>query len=63
MAGTSRKTQAQTFEGLISFSGLDVGDRFTQDADDLGWAQTHVESGYLRVVPEEAPSDSDVGKG
>lgn len=53
MAGTSRKLGPRTFEVLISFSALNRGDRFTQDADDLGWATVHVESGYLRDVTEE----------
>lgn len=60
MAGTSRKTQPRTFEVLVSFSGLDLGERFTQDADDLGWATMHVQNGYLRDVTEEVP---DVGRG
>jgi hypothetical protein len=63
MAGTSRKAQPRTFEVLISFNGLDKGDRFSQDADDLGWAQQHVESGYLRDVTEEDPNGGEVGKG
>jgi len=57
MAGTSRKTQARTFEVVVSFSGLDKGDRFRQDADDLGWATQHVESGYLRDVTEEPTAE------
>ena len=58
-----RKTRKAEFEVLISFSGLNVGDRFTQDADDLGWAALHVQSGYLRdVTPEEAPDGGEVGK-
>jgi hypothetical protein len=64
MAGTSRKAQPRTFEVLISFNGLDKGDRFTQDADDLGWAVQHVESGYLRDVTEEdADVRGEVGQG
>jgi len=65
VAGTSRKTTPQTFEVLVSFSALDVGDRFTQDADDMGWALMHVENGYLRVVPQEVPDvgRSEVGQG
>ena len=53
MAGTSRKTAKRTYEVLISFSGLDKGETFTQDADDLGWATMFVEKGYLRDVTEE----------
>lgn len=53
MAATSRKTERRWFEVMVSFSGLNVRDRFTQDADDLGWALQHVESGYLRDVTEE----------
>jgi hypothetical protein len=61
---TSRRTGKRTFEVLVSFSGLDVGDRFTQDADDLGWAMQHVESGYLRDVTEEvADVRGEVGQG
>lgn len=65
MAGTSRKTEPHTFEVLVSFSGLDKGDRFTQDADDMGWALMHVENGYLRVVTEEVADAgrSEVGQG
>lgn len=53
MPGTSRKTKPRTFEVLISFSALNVGERFEQEADDLGWALQHVETGYLRDVTEE----------
>lgn len=60
MPGTSRRTAPHTYEVLVSFSGLNVGDRFTQDADDLGWATQHVETGYLRDVTEEVP---DAGRG
>lgn len=48
-----RKTKDRRFEVLISFSGLDKGDRFTQEGNDLGWAQQHVDSGYLRDVTDE----------
>lgn len=61
MAGTNRKTAPRTFEVLVSFSALDRGDRFTQDADDLGWATQHVQSGYLRDVTEEV-ADAGVGE-
>ncbi len=64
MTGTTRKTQSRTFEVLVSFSGLDVGDRFKQDADDLGWATQHAETGYLRDVTEEvADVRGEVGQG
>jgi len=53
MPGTSRKTKPRTFEVLISFSALSAGERFEQEADDLGWALQHVETGYLRDVTEE----------
>jgi hypothetical protein len=64
MAGTTRKTQPRMFEVLISFNGLDKGDRFTQDPDDLGWAVRHVETGYLRDVTEvDADVRGEVGQG
>lgn len=53
MGSTSRKTKSRTYEVLISFSGLNAGERFDQEADDLGWATQHVESGYLRDVTDE----------
>jgi hypothetical protein len=53
MPGTSRKTGKRTYEVLVSFSALNKGERFTQDADDLGWAVQHAETGYLRDVTEE----------
>lgn len=61
----SRKSGKRTFEVLVSFSGLDKGDRFTQDADDLGWATQHVETGYLRDVTEGVADveRSEVGQG
>jgi hypothetical protein len=55
MPGTSKKTVPRKFEVLISFDGLDQGDVFSQDATDLGWAQQHVENGYLRDVTDEQP--------
>jgi hypothetical protein len=63
--GTGRKTKSRTFEVLVSFSGLNRGDRFSQDADDLGWATQHVETGYLRDVTEEITDAerSEVGQG
>lgn len=64
MASTSRKTQKRTFEVLVSFNALDKGERFTQDADDLGWAALHVQSGYLRDVTEgDADGRGEVGQG
>jgi hypothetical protein len=60
MPGKSRETAKHTYEVLVSFSGLNLGDRFTQDAGDLDWAKQHVESGYLREVTEEDP---DAGRG
>jgi hypothetical protein len=59
MPGTGRKTGKRTYEVLVSFNALDVGDRFTQDAADL-WATQHVDTGYLRDVTEEVP---DAGRG
>ena len=44
--------ELRMFEVLVSFSGLDVGERFTLNADDP-WAAQHVGSGYLRDVAEE----------
>lgn len=65
MPGTSRKTDRRRFEVLVSFSGLDKGLVFEQDADDLGWAAMHVQTGYLRDVTEEVADvgRSEVGQG
>lgn len=65
MATASRKTAQREFEVVVSFSALNVGDRFSQDADDLGWAMRHVETGYLRDVTEEVPDGErgEVGQG
>lgn len=60
MAGVSRKTTPRRFKVLVSFSGLDKGEVFTQEADDLGWAAMHVQSGYLQDVSEDAEV-SDAG--
>lgn len=49
----TRKTGKRTFEVLISFSGMNRGERFDQEGDDLGWALQHVETGYLRDVTDE----------
>jgi hypothetical protein len=69
MAAASRKGKPVYFEVLVSFSGLDKGDRFS--ADDEGmliWATGHAESGYLRDVTEEptaevAQNAGEVGQG
>jgi hypothetical protein len=54
MAATPKKREDPVvFEVLVSFDSLNRGDTFTQQAEDLGWALQHVESGYLRVVSEE----------
>ncbi len=65
MPGTTRKAAARTYEVLISFNGLDVGERFAQGADDLGWASPYLKSGYLRDVTEEVPDvgRSEIGQG
>lgn len=59
----SRKTKPRTFEVVVSFSGLNKGERLTQPADDLGWALQHVASGYLLDVTEEDADGSEVGTG
>lgn len=55
MAETRRKeTKGRTFEVLVSFSGLNLGERFTtSDAEHADWADQHVETGYLRDVTQE----------
>lgn len=53
MPGVSRKTAPRTYEVVVSFNGLNKGERFEQAADDLGWALQHVQAGYLRDVTEE----------
>jgi hypothetical protein len=45
------KSKERRYEVLISFDGLDKGDRFTATPND--WADTHVTSGYLRDVTDE----------
>jgi len=45
------KSKDRRYEVLISFNGLDKGERFTAPADD--WAGTFVTSGYLRDVTDE----------
>lgn len=62
MANVKKQAERVTFEVVVSFDGLDKGGRFTQSADELGWALMHVENGYLKVV-EEAPDASDQGQG
>lgn len=53
--------EKRTFEVLVSFSGLDKGERFSQDeAAGLAWARLFVENGYLRDVTE---GDSGAGRG
>lgn len=56
MGSTSRKTKPRMFEVLISFDGLNAGERFDQEPDDLGWAMQHVENGYLRDVTDAPPA-------
>lgn len=63
MAGVARKTEPTVFEVVVSFDALNKGERFTQPADDMGWALMHVENGYLQVVAEEAPNAGEVGQG
>jgi hypothetical protein len=65
VAGAIRKTW-RMFEVLVSFDGLDKGDRFTASDEGMDtWAAGHAETGYLRDVTEEAPDEqrSEVGKG
>jgi hypothetical protein len=45
------RSKERRYEVLISFSGLDKGERFSSAADD--WTGTHVASGYLRDVTDE----------
>lgn len=58
----------RTFEVLVSFDGLDKGERFDVDSSGAAWAKQHVETGYLRDVTkeptvEEAQNAGDVGQG
>jgi len=53
MPAPTRKTKPRTYEVLISFSALNAGERFSQEAGDTGWAEQHVQSGYLRDVTDE----------
>lgn len=65
MGQVKRQGRPRVFEVVVSFDGLDKGEVFTQQPDDLGWALTHVASGYLRdITPEEeAQNAGEVGKG
>lgn len=61
----ARRTDVRQYEVLVSFDGLDKGERFPVDAEGHAWAQQHVENGYLRDVttPEEAADErSDEGQ-
>ena len=63
-----KTTEPRVFEVLVSFDGLNKGERFSQRADDLGWATMHVENGYLQDVTEEptteeAQNAGEVGQG
>jgi hypothetical protein len=57
-----KQTEPVVFEVVVSFDALNKGERFTQPADDMGWALMHVEHGYLKVV-EEAPDAGEVSTG
>lgn len=57
MPGVKRKETPREYEVLVSFSGLNKGERFTQQPDDLGWALQFVEKGYLQDVTEEGAGD------
>lgn len=46
-----RAARERRFEVLVSFDGLDKGDRFSHAPND--WTGTHVNSGYLRDVTDE----------
>lgn len=48
---TERKAKERRYEVVVSFNGLDKGDRFSMAPDD--WTGTHVTSGYLRDVTDE----------
>lgn len=59
-----RRNTATVFEVVVSFDGLDKGERFTLPEAEKAWALKHVETGYLQVVPEEdADERSEVGQG
>lgn len=66
MTEAKKTTKEHTFEVLVSFSGLNLGERFPHVPD--GWTAQHVESGYLQDVTgeptvEEAQHGGEVGKG
>lgn len=63
MAGTKRQAEPTVFEVVVSFDGLNKGERFTQQPEDMGWALMHVENGYLRVVGQEAQDAGAEGTG
>ncbi len=66
MGRMSVKPQSRTYEVLVSFSGLDKGERFTDETfpDNDRWAQQHVNTGYLRDVTEEVADErGEVGQG
>lgn len=65
MVAVTRKTVTRTYEVLVSFSGLDKGERFsTTDEGMTNWATGHAETGYLRDVTEEvADVRGEVGQG
>jgi hypothetical protein len=52
------------FRVAVSFDGLNQGEEFTQQPDDLDWAMRHVATGYLEVVPQEEAQDAgEAGQG
>jgi len=54
------KTRQRTFEVLVSFDGLDKGDRFPAVPD--AWSDQHVKTGYLGDVTGE-PTAAEVQGG
>lgn len=65
MGQVKRQEQPRVFEVLVSFDGLDKGGVFSVQADELGWALQHTETGYLRDITEQGVPDerSDEGQG
>lgn len=66
MGRMSIKPPTRTYEVLVSFSAMNVGERFTDESfpDDDTWAAGHVATGYLRDVTEEvADVRGEVGQG
>lgn len=62
MAATRKSTTV--FEVVVSFDGLNKGERFTLPEAEKAWALKHVETGYLQVVPEEGTDErSEVSQG